>query len=186
MNPYHERNIRPPKYMKLVHFADYYGNSIALYTLLLLIAAGVWLVSPIPSPGWTVSGKILGWASLVLISITTLHGILWFVITRQSLPLSSSTKQFLANSIKIVRPLHIMTGTVGFGLAFIHGAAYMNVTEFHSGLIASGIVALVTLLILAMDGLGLMVSPFLSRKVHRWIAVTFLVSLVIHLAIIFI
>lgn len=186
MNTYHERNIRPPKYMKLIHFADYYGNSIALYTLLLLISVGVWLVSPIPSPGWAVNGKMMGWASVILISITTLHGILWFTITRQSLNLSTDVKQFLSNSIKVVKPLHMMTGMVGLGLAFIHGFAYMTLDVFHSGLIVSGIVALVTLIILAIDGIGLMVTPFLSRKIHRWIAVTFLISLVIHLAIIFI
>lgn len=175
--------------MKLVHFADYYGNSIALYTLLLLIAIGVWLTSPIPSPSWTVDGKMMGWASVIFISITTLHGILWFVITRQSLHLSSNVKQFLSNSIKVVKPLHMMTGMIGLGLAFIHGFAYMPYMTFgvfNSALIVSGFVALVTLLILAIDGIGLMVTPFLSRKVHRWIAVTFLLSLAIHLVIIFI
>src|SRR5690554_4580860 len=79
MNPYHERNIRQPKYMKIVHFAENYGNSIALYTLLFLIAVGVWLVSPIPSPNWAVNGKLVAWASVILIVVTTLHGILWFI-----------------------------------------------------------------------------------------------------------
>ncbi|MCT8136510.1 hypothetical protein H1D32_01260 [Anaerobacillus sp. CMMVII] len=183
---YHERNVRAPKYMKLVNFADEYGNSIALYTLLILVALGVWLVSPIPSPSWSVNGAMMGWASVILVSVTSLHGLLWFVITRQSLNLSSNAKQFLSSSIKVVKPLHMMTGMVGLGLAFIHGFAYMTFGAFGSVLIASGIVALVTLLILAIDGIGLMMTPFLSRQVHRWIAVTFLVSLVIHLIIIFV
>lgn len=185
MNYFHERNVRQPKYMKIVNFAEYYGNSIALYTLLLLIAVGVWLVTPIPSPNWAVNGKMMGWASVILISVTTLHGMLWFVITRESLGLSSNVKQFLSTSIKLVKPLHMMTGMVGLGLAFIHAFAYMTF-GFNSALIISGMVALVTLLVLAIDGIGLMVTPFLSRKVHRWIAVIFLLSLVIHLAIIFI
>lgn len=182
---YHERNVRPPRLIKFVNFVEQYGNSFALYTLLLLVAIGLWLVSPIPSPNWTVNGKMMGWASVILISVTSLHGLLWFVITRQSLNLSSNVKQFLSSSIKIVKPLHMMTGMVGLGLAFIHGFAYMTFGAFGSVLLASGIVALVTLLILAIDGIGLMVTPFLSRKVHRWIAVTFLFSLAIHLIIIF-
>lgn len=183
---YHERNVRPPKLLKFVNFVDVYGNSLALYTFLFLLLIGIWLVSPIPSPNWAVNGKMMGWASVILVSVTSLHGILWFVITRQSLNLNSSTKQFLSSSIKIVRPLHMMTGMVGLGLAFIHGFAYMTFGAFGSVLIASGIVALITLLILAIDGIGLMVTPLLSRQVHRWIAVTFLCSLVIHLIIIFI
>lgn len=182
---YHERNIRPPKLMKLVNFAEVYGNSIALYLLLLLISVGVWLVSPIPSPNWAVDSKMMGWASVVLISVTTLHGLLWFIITRQSLPLSSNVKHFLASSIKVVKPLHMMTGMIGLGLAFIHGFAYIG-AGFNSVLVISGMVALITLLILAIDGIGLMVTPFLSRKVHRWIALTFLLSLIIHLVIIFV
>jgi hypothetical protein len=183
---YHERNVRPPKLVKMVNFVDTYGNSLALYTLLLLITIGIWLVSPIPSPNWTVNGKMMGWASVVMISVTSLHGLLWVIITRQSLNLSSNTKQFLSGSIKVVKPLHMMTGMIGLGLAFIHGFAYMTFGVFNSVLIASGIVALATLLILAIDGIGLMVTPFLSRKVHRWIALTFLISLIIHLVIIFI
>lgn len=183
---YHERNIKAPKYMKLVNFSEQYGNSIALYTLLLLIMIGIWLVSPIPSPNWSVNGKAMGWASVILISVTSLHGLLWFIITRQSLNLSSRSKQFLSSSIKVVKPLHMMTGMVGLGLAFIHGFAYMTFGVYNSVLIGSGIVAIVTLLVLAIDGIGLMVTPFLSRKVHRWIAFTFLVSLIVHLIIIFI
>lgn len=182
---YHERNIRPPRYMKIVNFADVYGNSIALYMLLFLISIGIWLVSPVPSPNWTVNGKVMGWASVIFISITTLHGILWFVITRQALNLSTSTKQFLSSSIKVVKPMHMMTGMIGLGLGFIHGFAYMSIASFSPVLVGSGIVAIVTLLILAIDGIGLMVTPFLSRQVHRWIALTFLVSLIIHLVIVF-
>ena len=183
---YHERNVQPPKLVKFVNFVDVYGNSLALYTFLILLSIGIWLVSPIPSPNWAVNGKMMGWTSVILVSVTSIHGLLWFVITRQSLNLSSSKKQFLASSIKIVKPLHMMTGMVGLGLAFIHGFAYMTFGAFGSVLVASGIVALITLLILAIDGIGLMVTPFLSRQVHRWIAVTFLLSLVLHLIIIFI
>lgn len=182
---YHERNIRPPRLMKFVNLVDEYGNSIALYTLLLLMAIGIWLTTPIPSPNWTVNGKVMGWASVVLASITSLHGLLWFIITRQALNLPSNVKHFLSSSIKLVKPLHMMTGMISLGLAFIHASVYFSVGLIYNPLVVSGIVAIVTLLILAIDGIGLMVTPFLSRKVHRWIALTFLVSLVVHLVIIF-
>lgn len=185
MNYFHERNVKQSKLAKYIDFFEEYGNSIALYVFLILLGIGIWIVSPIPSPNWNVNGKVVGWASVFFVFITTLHGILWFIITRESLKLSSKTKKFLSTSIKIVKPLHMNTGMIGLGLAFMHGFAYLSVTSFQNIYIVSGLTALLSLLILTIDGIGLMVSPFLSRKVHRWIAVVFLLSLIVHLSIIF-
>ncbi|RXT07891.1 hypothetical protein [Ammoniphilus sp. CFH 90114] len=160
------------------------GNSIALYLLLGIICLSVWQLSPLPSPDWSPSGTAFGFAALIFIGLTSLHGILWWILTREFLPLTPVIKRFLSSSIRLVRPLHMMTGMVGLGLAIFHAIAFLSLTMVWNGAAITGIIGLVTLVLLAIDGIGLMVSPFLSRAVHRWIALVFLVVTVIHLVIV--
>lgn len=181
---YHERKIKPTRLTKYIDFVEEYGNSVALYIFLLLLVVGVWIALPVPSPNWVVNGKVIGWSSVLFISVTALHGLLWFILTRESLSLRAKTRYSLSMSIKFVKPLHMMTGMIGLGLAFMHGFAYLSLVSFSSIFVISGGIAILTLLILAIDGIGLMVTPFLSRKVHRWIALIFLFALAMHLSII--
>lgn len=159
------------------------GNSVALYLLLGIILISAWQLSPLPSPDWTPNGKAFGFAAFVFIGLTSLHGILWWVLTREFLPLTPPVKRMLSSSIRLVRPLHMMTGMVGLGLAIFHAIAFITSWNWEWAAI-TGIVSLATLLLLAIDGIGLMVSPFLSRTVHRWIALLFIVVTAIHLAMV--
>lgn len=180
-----EQKYFRPKFARFFTFIDEFGNSLALYTLLVMILVGIWLASPIPSPDWTIHGGLVGWMAIVFICLSAIHGLLWWVITRELFHLPTKVKHLLSSSIKLVKPLHMMTGMLGLGFGFIHGFAFIHLTAFWNIYIISGIIALITLFILAIDGIGLMMSPFLSRKIHRWIATVFLFSVVTHLFIIF-
>lgn len=171
------------KWEKMILRIEDYGNSVALYLLLGIILMSAWQLSPLPSPNWSPNGTAFGFAALIFIALTSLHGILWWVLTREFLPLTPPFKRFLSHSIRIVRPLHMMTGMAGLGLAIFHAISYSGPWNWNWTAI-TGMVCLTTLLLLAIDGIGLMVSPFLSRKVHRWVALIFVIAMVVHLAIV--
>ncbi|WP_134703366.1 hypothetical protein [Ammoniphilus sp. YIM 78166] len=171
------------KWEKMIFRIEELGNSVALYLLLGIIALSAWQLSPLPSPNWSPNATAFGFAALVFIALTSLHGILWWVLTRAFLPLTPPIKRFLSHSIRIVRPLHMMTGMVGLGLAIFHAISFTGLWKWNWTAI-TGAISLTTLLLLAIDGIGLMVSPFLSRKVHRWIAFVFVIAIVVHLGIV--
>src|SRR5690606_34116427 len=124
-------------------FIDEFGNSLALYTLLLMIILGIWFASPLPSPDWLINPHVLGWLSVAFISFSALHGILWWLITREFWNLPTKAKHFLSSSIKLVKPLHMMTGMLGLGLGFIHGFTLIQV--YWNIYVISGLIALITL-----------------------------------------
>ncbi|HJV47279.1 MAG TPA: hypothetical protein VJ824_16295, partial [Bacillota bacterium] len=158
-----------------------YGNSIALYIFLVMAVVSIWSVSPLPGPKFYNYKDGLGATALIFVGITVLHGLLWWILTREFLPLKPVAKRTISGTIRLIRPLHIMTGFFALGFVFLHAIAYFKSDfnwEYHT---MTGIIALITFLILALDGIGLMVSPFLSRKIHRFIALAFICSLVIHL-----
>src|SRR5690606_7972293 len=156
-------------------FIDEFGNSLALYTLLIMLLVGIWFASPLPSPNWAINYRMLGWIGVVFIAFSALHGLLWWLITREYWNLPARVKHFLSSAIKLVKPLHMMTGMLGLGFGILHGLSLLQTTW--NIYIYSGLIALITLFILAVDGIGLMMSPFLSRRVHRWIATVFVVSI---------
>lgn len=172
------------KWEKMLVRIEGIGNSVALYLLLGIIAIAAWQLSPFSSPDWSPSGKAFGFAAFIFIGLTSLHGILWCVLTREFLPLSPAVKRFLSSSIRLVRPLHMMSGMVGLGLAILHAIAFISIATPWNAAAITGVLSLVTLLLLAIDGIGLMVSPLLSRTVHRWIALLFLVFTAVHLGIV--
>lgn len=161
-----------------------YGNSIALYILLISLMVSILSLS-LPSFDWSPNQKVFGIVALFFIGLSALHGVFWWVLTREFLKLSPSIKRFLSSTIRLVRPLHMMMGMLGLGLVLLHGLSLVTGNRFYwNGITVTGTIAFVTLLLLAFDGIGLMMSPFLSRTVHRWIAGIFLVFLVVHLWIV--
>lgn len=174
-----------PKLEKFFDFIERYGNSIALYLLLAIILFGVWQLTPIPSIEWTPNTIIMGWLAIFFIALTSSHALLWLILTREFLRLSSKVKLIISTSLRLVRPIHVITGIIGLGLVFLHSIHYFLFGFDWNLYTISGIVGLCTLIILALDGIGLMVSPFLSRKVHRWIAFVFVISVLTHLLIVY-
>lgn len=172
------------KWEKMILRIEEVGNSVALYLLLGIIFMSAWQLSPFPGSDWSPNREAFGYAAFIFIGLTSLHGILWWVLTREFLPLTPPVKRFLSGSIRLVRPLHMMTGMVGLGLVIFHAIAFISGSASWDWAAVTGVVSLATLLLLAVDGIGLMVSPFLSRSVHRWIAFVFLVVTAIHLGMV--
>ncbi|WP_134701641.1 hypothetical protein [Ammoniphilus sp. YIM 78166] len=155
------------------------GASVSLYLLIGIILLAAWQFTV--SPEWLIHHQIFGWLCFLFIAITSIHGIMWGMLIQTFIIFPVSVKRFLSNSIRMVRPLHMMTGLLGLGLAILHGLPYLNATLSFDLITTSGILAFVMLIILALDGIGLMVSPFLNRKTHRWVAIFFLICLFTHL-----
>ncbi|MEB3101033.1 hypothetical protein [Ferviditalea candida] len=161
-----------------------YGNSIALYILLISLMASILSLS-LPTFDWSPNQKAFGVFALFFIGLSALHGVMWWILTREFLKLSPEIKRFLSSAIRLVRPVHMMTGMLGLGLVLLHGLSFITGNGFDwNGVTATGTLAFVALFLLALDGIGLMMSPFLSRAIHRWIAGSFLAFLVVHLWIV--
>lgn len=172
--------MRVSSYDNLVQKLENYGNSVSFYILLAVIGFGIWILTPF-APDWRPSGGLFGIIALVFAGLTMVHGILWFIITREYFKIPKKTKAAIASAIRLVRPLHMMTGMFALGLVLIHGYAYIKTGFGWTPRYATGIAALVVLAVLAIDGIGLMVTPFLSRVIHRWVAAFFVVVLAAHL-----
>lgn len=168
---------------KFFVWIETYGSSIALYLLVGMIIVGIWEMLPIPGPGLASNFLFAGWVGLGFIFFSALHGLLWWILTRKFITLPRAVKYWLSLAIRLVRPLHMSTGMLGLGFSILHGLSYLSLGTGWTIALLSGLAALVTLIILALDGIGLMVSPFLSRKVHRWVAFFFLITVLVHLIV---
>ncbi|EGL82666.1 hypothetical protein CathTA2_1822 [Caldalkalibacillus thermarum TA2.A1] len=173
-----------PRVEKWFLWIEAYGSSIALYILIGMIIMGIWGILPFSSSGLKPSGVFVGWVAFVFILLSALHGMLWWVLTREFITLPPAVKLWLSLSIRLVKPLHMSTGMLGLGFAFLHGFSYLSAGFGWNLTTISGMIGLVTLILLTLDGIGLMMSPFLSRKVHRWIALLFLLAVLVHLVIV--
>lgn len=156
------------------------GNSVSFYLLLLIIGLGIWILTPL-APNWRPDGKVFGLAGLVFTAITVIHGVLWFLLARESLKIPKKIRAVLAAAIRYLRPLHMMTGLLTLGMALIHAYAFLKTGYGWNRNSITGLATLVMLALLALDGIGLMASPFLSRIVHRAIALGFAAALAVHL-----
>ncbi|BCJ86379.1 hypothetical protein [Effusibacillus dendaii] len=156
------------------------GNSISFYILLLIVILGIWILTPF-APDWRPNGKVFGITAMVFAIFTMLHGILWFFLTRDYIKMPKKARASLTMTVRILRPLHMMSGLFALGIVLIHAYAFVKTGYGWNRYSISGALSLLTLSILAIDGIGLMSSPFLSRVVHRWIAVLFTALLAIHL-----
>ncbi|GAX89952.1 hypothetical protein [Effusibacillus lacus] len=156
------------------------GNSISFYLLLLVIGLGIWILTPL-APEWKPDARAFGLAALILAGLTMIHGALWFVLTRDSFRLPKRVRAVLATAIRFLRPLHFMTGLVALGIVLIHAYAFLKSDYVWDRFSITGLIAMIILFILAIDGIGLIASPLLSRIVHRWIALGFVIALAVHL-----
>ncbi|MDQ0339629.1 hypothetical protein J2S00_002417 [Caldalkalibacillus uzonensis] len=174
----------PSRLERCLLWIEMYGNSVAFYILLVIIVTGVWQLLPIPGPAFIPNGSLVGYVTLLLIGISALHGFLWWVLTRDYIKLPDKVKLSLSLSIRLVKPLHMITGMLGLGMGMVHGFVYLAAGFSWNFSIITGLVGLAALVLLTLDGIGLMVSQFLSRKAHRWIAFVFLVSVAAHLLVV--
>jgi hypothetical protein len=156
------------------------GNSVSFYLLLLVIGFGIWILTPF-APDWRPNGSTFGLIAIIFAGLTVLHGLLWLLITRESLKLPKKVRASTATAIRFIRPLHMMTGMLALGIVLIHAYAYLKRGLGWESDSVTGLLALIVLGILALDGIGLMANPLLSRLVHRWVAVLFVAALTVHL-----
>lgn len=172
--------IQERPYDRFIEKFENIGNSISFYLLLLIIGLGIWILTPFASD-WRPDGSIFGLIAIVLGGLTMLHGLLWLLITRESLKLPKKLRASIATAIRFIRPLHTMTGMLALGIVLIHGYAYLKTGYGWNSDSITGIITLIILIVLALDGIGLMANPLLSRLVHRFVAATFVLALAVHL-----
>lgn len=172
--------IQERKYDRVIERFENIGNSVTFYLLLLILLMGLWILTPF-GPDWRPNGATFGILGIVLVVLSSVHGALWWLITRQYLHLPKKVRATIATAIRFLRPLHMMTGMLALGIVLIHGYSFLKIGYGWNQLSITGLISLVVLLILAIDGIGLMASPLLSRIVHRWVAAGFLIVLAVHL-----
>lgn len=172
--------IRQTQLDRFLERVETIGNSISFYLLLLIIGMGILIFTPL-APDWRPDGKTFGLVALVLGILTMVHGVLWFVLTRKYLKLPKKARAGLAATVRVLRPLHMMTGMLALGIVLIHAYAFLKTGYGWNRNSITGLVTLLILSLLAVDGIGLMASPFLSRILHRWIALVFIIALAVHL-----
>lgn len=172
--------IQQRAYDRMIEKFENIGNSVSFYLLLLAIGFGIWILTPF-APDWRPDGTIFGLIAIIFAGLTMLHGLLWLLITRESLKLPKNVRAAIATAIRFIRPLHMMTGMLALGVVLIHAYAYLNSGLGWKPNSVTGLLALIVLGILALDGIGLMASPLLSRLVHRWLAALFVAALTVHL-----